>query len=241
MKTSFRSAFLNQRWLLSLGLLLAGTPGYAQGSWQSVASVGGSATDVKATTTDEAGNVYLVGTFAGSMTLGSQTLTSAGGTDIFVAKRNSGGFLWAQRAGGAGNDTAKAVTVHNGGVYVGGMFSGATAVFGSTTLTNAGPASTTDVFVARYADAGSTASLSWAQQAGGSANDELSAVAATASGVFATGAYTGSARFGNALLTSTVSTTPDIFITKLTPAAPAALSGPKARAARARMPLRPWA
>ncbi|UOQ52013.1 T9SS type A sorting domain-containing protein [Hymenobacter cellulosivorans] len=216
MKTSFLSTFSHRRWLLFVGLSLAGSPGYAQGDWQSVANLGGNISDVRATTTDEAGNVYLAGAFSGTVTLGSQTLTSVGGTDVFLAKWNTSGFVWAQRAGGVGDDAATAVATHSGSVYVGGTFAGATAAFGSTTLTNAGTAPTTDIFVARYTDAGSAANLNWAQQAGGTANDELNAVAATAADVYAVGSFVGSARFGNAFLTSSVSTSPDIFITKLT-------------------------
>ncbi len=40
---------------------------------------------------DSAGNSYVVGIFEGTATLGSTTLTSKGGFDIFVAKLDSGG------------------------------------------------------------------------------------------------------------------------------------------------------
>ncbi|PJJ60742.1 putative secreted protein (Por secretion system target) [Hymenobacter chitinivorans DSM 11115] len=201
-----------------MALVLAGSRGYAQGVWQAVTNLPSAFTDVRATTTDETGNVYLVGAFSGTLTLGNLTLTSVGGQDIFVAKWNSSGFVWAERAGGPGNDVATAVAVKGSSVCVGGTFAGATAGFGATTLTNAGPEATTDIFVARYVDAGSTPGLSWAQQAGGASNDELGAVAATATEVFAAGSFGGSARFGNQLLTTNGSTNPDIFITKLTTA-----------------------
>src|ERR1035437_7877227 len=57
---------------------------------------------------DVAGNVCLGGVFAGSMTIGSTTLVSAGGKDLFVAKLNSAGTLqWVRQAGGTGDDTAE--------------------------------------------------------------------------------------------------------------------------------------
>src|SRR5262245_6287151 len=40
---------------------------------------------------DAAGNTYVVGEFSGTAALGSKNLTSAGGSDVFVAKLNSAG------------------------------------------------------------------------------------------------------------------------------------------------------
>jgi hypothetical protein len=84
----------------------------------------------KGITIDAAANVYIGGTFSGTVDFdpgaGSYPLTSAGGDDAFIAKLNStGGFVWAQRFGGAGTDNAKAVAVDgNGNVCLTGAFSG---------------------------------------------------------------------------------------------------------------------
>ncbi|MEE4270413.1 MAG: hypothetical protein V2I67_01980 [Thermoanaerobaculales bacterium] len=57
-------------------------------------------------TLDEEGSVYLTGTFSGTEDFGSTPLTSAGGTDVFAAKLDSGLFWqWAKSAGGSADDT----------------------------------------------------------------------------------------------------------------------------------------
>ncbi|HLN81480.1 MAG TPA: hypothetical protein VK392_09850, partial [Thermoanaerobaculia bacterium] len=61
---------------------------------------------------DGAGNVVVVGAFQNSVDFGGGSLTSAGGTDMFVAKYSaSGAHLWSRRFGGASDDYAEAVTV----------------------------------------------------------------------------------------------------------------------------------
>lgn len=82
------------------------------------------------------------------------TLTSAGGTDIFVARYDRDGNLkWAESAGGAGADEGRGIAVSDlsGEVFVAGGFQG-TATFdlggaNETTLTSAG---LQDIFVAQY-------------------------------------------------------------------------------------------
>lgn len=75
------------------------------------------------------GNTIACGYFSGSVDFnlqaGNATLTSNGGTDIFIARQNDdGAFIWALSIGGAGNDTAW--TLHHGVdemLYIGGSFS----------------------------------------------------------------------------------------------------------------------
>lgn len=51
--------------------------------------------------TDNSGNVLLCGTFSNQITIGSSTLVSAGGDDVFIAKYDGNGqVVWAKRAGG---------------------------------------------------------------------------------------------------------------------------------------------
>jgi len=47
---------------------------------------------------DQAGNVYLSGSFQGTANFGATNLSSAGGTDAFLAKYSSNGqFLWVRQ------------------------------------------------------------------------------------------------------------------------------------------------
>ena len=122
--------------------------------------------------TDRSGSAIVTGEFAGTMTFGEgerneTTLTSSGGTDIFIAKYDPNGQLvWAARAGGAAGDRGRGIaTDHSGGVIVTGGFTGI-ATFGEgerneTTLTSSGDQ---DIFVAKYNKKGH---LLWASRAGG--------------------------------------------------------------------------
>jgi hypothetical protein len=98
------------------------------------------------------GDVVVVGSFSGTITIGTATLTSDGpNPDIFVAEYTpSGNFRWANRYGGSGTDTATAVTVdafHN--IYVTGSFEG-TINFGGDDLPSSGG---TDIFLAHLSGA----------------------------------------------------------------------------------------
>ena len=90
---------------------------------------------VTATAVDAAGNAVVAGTFTGTGTLGSTTLTSAGGNDIFVARLNaSSAWTQAVRAGSVGSEQPTGVKVDaQGNVVVTGRFAGATIGFDAIT------------------------------------------------------------------------------------------------------------
>jgi hypothetical protein len=76
---------------------------------------------------DGAGNAYVTGEFSSNATFGTSTLTSAGGSDIFLCKVGpTGTSLWAQRAGGSDGDAGVSVAVDAGGnPVVGGRYDAA--------------------------------------------------------------------------------------------------------------------
>jgi len=104
------------------------------------------------------GGALVTGCFSGIATFGlgepiQATLSSAGGTDLFVAQYNSDGSLaWARRDAGAGADAGLGIaTLSDGAALVTGYFEG-NAPFGAgepngTTLLSAGDA---DIFLAKY-------------------------------------------------------------------------------------------
>ncbi|HVA47458.1 MAG TPA: DUF4214 domain-containing protein [Pirellulales bacterium] len=113
---------------------------------------------------DPLGDAYVVGGFTGSATVNtptSTTLTSAGGSDVFVVKYSPGGNAqWAVNYGGASDDMADSAAVDPAGnPVITGIFE-ATATFGSTKLTSAAGSSPND-FVAKLSS--SSGSVVWAK------------------------------------------------------------------------------
>jgi hypothetical protein len=140
------------------------------------ATAGGAGADGGLAIAEIADGYVITGFFSGTAAFGpSITLTSAGGTDIFVATvSRSGEFLGAARAGGAGDDAALAMattgTAGGAGLLLAGRFQGSGASFGALTLAAAGNAENTDIFVARVTGAVHTAfqfEWEWAVAAGG--------------------------------------------------------------------------
>ena len=204
------------RALSCLGLLAAPTLAQAQAqSWQWATSPsaiidsnpggpGGSC--VAALARDATGNTIVAGSFYGTFTLGTITLTSAGYSDIFVAKVSpSGQWLQAVRAGGAGNDFVNALKLDAAGNAVvagsfGNLITGGTATFGATTLTAAGSTGQSDVFVATLNPGGQ-----WLQavRAGGAAADYISDLALDGAGnAVVGGSFEGTVNFGGTRLTA---------------------------------------
>lgn len=165
--------------------------------------------DTNGVAVDAAGNVIIVGTFAGSVNFGGGALTSAGGTDIFVAKLNrSGGHLWSKRFG---NDQAQrglaVATDATGNVLLTGDFAGQVNFDGSE-LTAAGG---TDVFLAKLDASGNHV---WSKRFGDSAAQSgLSLSTDSAGDVLLTGVVNGQVDFGLGALVSAGAA--DLFVAKL--------------------------
>lgn len=210
----------------ALLLSLAGQTAHAQAPvWQTATALSqtsGTAAFVQATAIDAGGNIYLTGSFTGTVQLGTTTLTSAGADDVFVAKWSaaSSSIVWAQRAGGTDNDYAEAVTVNGANVYVVGSFYSNAANFGSTSLVNAGPSGTQDAFLAKLTDAGTSAGFTWAQKIGGAGSDDAKGLALSATGVYLAGSFSStSVTFGTStIFNSSTTGSSDVFVARLTDA-----------------------
>lgn len=162
-------------------------------------------------------SVYLVGSFTGTITFGSQTLTTAGYSDIFLAKLTDGGktgtFRWVQQAGGPDDERGVAVAVAGNGVYVAGSFRG-TASFGPTALTSAGGS---DIFVARLTDTGPSAAFTGALQAGGLGNDNSLGMALSGTKPVLVGSFNATATFGTQAITNAAAYSENAFLALLAP------------------------
>jgi hypothetical protein len=144
-------------------------------------------------TRDGSGNIIATGYFNGTVTIGTTTLSNAGGDDIFVAKYSSSGtFLWAISAGGSSVDQGFALTADaSDNIYVTGYITGGVN-FGSLNTT----AAFYDAFLVKYNSSGVE---QWLQKGGGASTDYGRGVAVDGSGnVFLSGDIygTGNCTFG---------------------------------------------
>ncbi|WP_022823451.1 SBBP repeat-containing protein [Hymenobacter norwichensis] len=141
---------------------------------------------------DAAGNVYVSGSFRGSLSFGTTTLPGAGAEDGYVVKYSSqGNPQWARSLAGPGADLFRGVCADPAGnVYVTGSAS-SNAQFGTRTFTSAGKL---DMVVAAYTSQGV---LSWVQQASSAEDDEGFSLGFTAQGRLRVFGYAGrGATFG---------------------------------------------
>lgn len=161
----------------------------------------------KLITLDAAGNIYIAGSFLGSVDFAPGSASTSynstndnGGNptlDAFVAKYNStGSLVWARGFGGKSEDfiTSIAVDPSDSILCVSGTFISDKAVFYNTidTLFNSGGI---DAFVAAFAT--STGTHAWTNQIGGLGDDIVSDIDADTTYLVVTGAFQDSVHFFN--------------------------------------------
>lgn len=143
---------------------------------------------------DQNGNSYTLSPFTGSLTIGGQTFTSLGSTDLLLVKYNaSGAVVWARRIGSTGEEEVGDIVISQaeGTLYLTGSFESTVKLDtspGSSTgqLTTAG---NSDVFVAKYNLQGS---LVWARRTGGTSEDNgLGISLDNSQNVYLTGSFNG--------------------------------------------------
>lgn len=171
--------------------------------------------------TDASGNVYVAGSFKGTVdfdpSAGTVNLTSAGDADIFVQKLNSSGNLvWAKKMGGIGNDGAYSIAVDaSGNVFITGFFANQ-ADFdpgaGFSTFTSYG---SYDVFVEKLNASGD---MVWVKRVGNTGHDVGRGIDIDASGnVYVTGNFSNTVDFDPGLGSYSKTSVGgyDIFVLKL--------------------------
>lgn len=94
-----------------------------------VKQIGGSLSDSgQGITTDNMGNVFIAGSFQGTVDfdpgIGTSNISSNGMTDFFIQKLDANGnLLWVKQVGGAATDISYTITYDNlGNIYTGGYF-----------------------------------------------------------------------------------------------------------------------
>lgn len=164
-------------------------------------------------TLDPSGRVIVCGEFSASMTVEGTTVTSAGSSDVFVAKYETDGTLiWIKRAGGNGADIAHSVvTDASGNIAIAGEFQNA-ASFGTNSVSASGLG---DAFIAKYDASGNNL---WVRKGGGSVSFNIDkAYSITKDGqnnFYITGEFTGAGTFNGLTVTSNDPNYPDVFVAK---------------------------
>ena len=158
------------------------------------------------------GSSVFMGTFASSITLGTTTHASIGGSDAFVCKANAEGqVLWSKTLAGVGDQVLSQVWVDvQGQVYVVGEYNSASSFAGTTILHVAGK----EGMVAKLAADGT---LIWVKTATNDANADYNELAVDGAGnVYAFGIFSGSLSLGNTDLTA-VGSGNNLVVTKYNP------------------------
>ncbi len=169
--------------------------------------------------TDNSGNILATGFYSSSSILFGSTLVNNSNqlcSDVFLLKYDSNGnILWVKTAGGSNHEVGNSLeTDNNGNVILVGYYMSPTIVFGTTTLTHVGTASTWDGFVAKYNSNGQEL---WVKSIGGDNSDVTADITidnlgnAYISGLFASS----SMNAGNtSLLNAGAVSTYDVFVVK---------------------------
>lgn len=163
---------------------------------------------------DPQGNVYVTGSYHGTMAMGGLTLPGPGNAslDVFVAKCASadGTFQWATSGTGPGSDRAVGIRVDaEGNSYINGAYDDSWA-FGSTTLeTNGG----LDGYVAKLSPSGIPL---WAKDFGGPTGDFIGGLALSGTDVFVTGGFQVAMQFDPGPTLTGQAVVHDVFVAKLT-------------------------
>jgi hypothetical protein len=181
----------------------------SSGVVQWVKSAGGeNAEGASSIAVDANGNVYVIGSHGGEATFESTTLSTYGGSDVFIVKYNSSGvFQWVKAAGGEQDDEGLGIAVDNsGGVYITGSYIDYAHFSPSITINAAGES---DIFIAKMDDTGA---FIWVQTAGGANKDLGQDIVADNTGVYLTGTFESTATFG--AYSKTATGLSDIFIAK---------------------------
>ena len=172
---------------------------------------------------DEAGNVFVTGTFKNTINFdpdsGLSALSSKGGYDIFVLKLDeTGNLLWAKSMGGTGEDYGNFIALdETGNLYITGYFNDVVDFDPGSGITDLVSNGVRDIFLQKLNSSGN---LLWVKSMGGINQDESWAVVTDLSGnIYLSGHFQGTENFdpdsGLTILSSNGKS--DIFVLKLNP------------------------
>jgi hypothetical protein len=139
---------------------------------------------------DSTGDMYLLGSFAGTMDLGGTSVTSAGKTDAFLARMGpEGSVAWSTRLGGAQEDYGLGLgLMQDGHVVAAAFYEGPATDFWGSPLPDT---IHLDMYMAKVDPAGGEA---WSMAVGGDLQESITAVDVSQSNwVYLIGGFTSTA------------------------------------------------
>jgi len=179
-----------------LGKVEAQTP-----NWNWAKTMGGTDIDYGfSIAVDASGNIYTAGMFNGTVDfdpgVGTFSLTSAGGSDVFISKLDaSGNFIWAKSIGGISDDESYSIAIdRSSNIYITGGFQN-TVDFDpdSVGVFNLISAGLYDIFISKLDSSGN---FIWARRIGGSDFDMAFSLALdTSDNIYTTGVFSATADF----------------------------------------------
>ncbi len=153
--------------------------------------------DARGMTIDKQGNCYVTGSFRGSATFGTTTITANGAADMLLLKLDTdGNFVWVKNAAtGADDQGGYGIFVDDAGEsYIAGQTKD-NATLGTVQVISKGGL---DSFIAKFDHAGN---IKWARGAGGTGIDYARGIVVDAQGnSYLTGAFQNTANFEGTLL-----------------------------------------
>ncbi len=160
---------------------------------------GSGSKEIKSIGTDDAGNIYVFGSFTGTVDFDPaaavQNLTSAGSSDLFFAKYNSlGVYRFAKAIGGRSTEIASVMEVDGAGnIYLAGTFMDAPDFDPGVEAQNLVSLGGREIFFAKYS---TTGTYIFANSIAGRLDQNVTAIKTDAAGnIFLAGNFTGPTDF----------------------------------------------
>ena len=162
---------------------------------------------------DEAGNVYVAGTFSDTLKIENQTLVTKGNYDGYIASYSSSGSLkWVKSFGGNSADYVYDAVYKKGIIYFGGEFLSGNINFMADTIYNPeGAGGYTDSYIAAIDTSGN---FVWAKSFGssGARNDQIADIEVTDNAIYVAGSFEGIFNAGNNVIAASSGSTDAYFV-----------------------------
>lgn len=181
--------------------------------------VGNSYNEGNGIAVDSDNNIYVAGNFQNTITFGknpnTSTITSAGGTDIYLVKYNSDGeLIWINQIGGTAEQVVAGLVIDTANnIYLCGSLYSTTVFSGTSNTQTYNGNGYQQSYIAKYSSAGA---LAWYSVSSNNTNYSYASTIAidVLGNIYLGGNYSGSVNFGASNLISN-NNSDDLYITKL--------------------------